>query len=221
MLEKSFREVITSCRRNKVIYNGVDTNRFKHMEVNREEYFSVSEGSIIIGLVARLVPVKNHLWLIEALSEMPGDFKLIIVGDGGLKQDIIDCIHNNNMSSKVFLYGETSEPEVLMNCFDIFLLSSLSEGLSNTLIEAMSTGLPLIASDVGGNSELVIDGENGFLYESNNKSELIERLGLLINNKKLREDFGERSKSLAYKNFKMSRMIENYQDIYSSVYQNS
>jgi len=219
MLEKSFSRTITTCVNNHVIYNGVDTNKFKSMDVNIRDYYSNADNSLIIGMVGRLVPVKNHLWLIEALSQLLSKkIKLMIVGDGELKPSIENLINEKNLTSEICLYGETTEPEVLMNCFDIFILPSLSEGLSNTIIEAMATGLPVIAADVGGNSELISDGKNGFLYESNNTDEFKDKLNLLLNDDERRVDFGHVSRKIVDENFKMLSMIENYQDTYSDVY---
>lgn len=219
LLEKSFRHVITSCTNNRVIYNGVDINRFKPMSINVHDYYSNANNALIIGVVGRLVPVKNHLWLIEALNELLGEsVKLMIVGDGELKNDIKNLIEKKKLRSKVCVYGETVQPEVLMNCFDVFVLPSLSEGLSNTIIEAMATGLPVIAANVGGNSELVSDNENGFLYESNNENDFKNKFRVLVDDQQKRHEFGCRSREIVENNFKMSKMIENYQDVYLEVH---
>lgn len=219
MLEKSFKSVITTCVNNHVIYNGVDINKFKPMNVNVSDYCSNANDSLVIGMVGRLMPVKNHLWLIEVLSEfMDKNIKLMIVGDGELRSSIEDLIDKKNLASQIYLYGETADPEILMNCFDIFILPSLSEGLSNTIIEAMATGLPVIAADVGGNSELISDAKNGFLYESNNAVDFKDKLNLLIFDHKKRVDFGHVSREIIDDNFKMLSMIENYQNIYTNVH---
>ena len=217
-LYQKFRSTLELTSKLKVIHNGVDSLRFKPQKLLKKEYLPAFEKEIIIGTVGRLVSVKNHIWLIDALSQLLGkEVKLVIVGDGELRGDISDFIVKEKLEEHVCMYGNTPTPELLMNCFDIFVLPSLSEGLSNTILEAMSCGLPIVAADVGGNSELVKNQSNGLLYESNNKVELVSCIRALVENSNIRANYGETSLRIVKEQFSMDVMLKNYQNTYYDV----
>jgi len=217
-LAKLFRLKLNLTHNIRVIHNGVDSDRFKKRDVNINEYFPGFDGKIIIGTVGRLMSVKNHKWLIEAISEVLGNkVKLVIVGSGELNDQLKELISIKKLESDVLLYGGSSTPEILMSAFDIFVLPSISEGLSNTVLEAMSCGLPIVASNVGGNSELVSDKINGNLFELNNRTEFIENINKLIESKELRNAYGKASKKIVDDKFSLQVMTDNYQDVYKDV----
>lgn len=199
---------------NRVIYNGVNTERFKPEGVKKS-------NKVLLGTIGRLVPLKNQLWLIETLANMLSEtVHLMIVGSGPLKDTLIEKAKALGVEDKVMIYGESSKPEDLLNKFDIFILPSISEGLSNTIMEAMSSGLPIVASDVGGNSELIEAGKNGMLYTSNNESEFLSKLSVLINNEDKRKLFAATSRTITLEKFKLRSMIEGYQNAYRDVIEN-
>ena len=213
-LLKLFSETLGITGSNRVIYNGVDTERFKPLDIISEKARSV----VLLGTVGRLVPVKNQIWLVEALSEVLSDkVHLMLVGSGPLEQDLLDKVKEIGMEDKVIVYGESSSPERVMNDFDIFILPSLSEGLSNTILEAMAVALPILASNVGGNSELVVNGGNGLLFELNNKNDFLSKLNSLIADKEKCKHFSEESLVIVEKEFKIGSMIVNYQNAYLDV----
>jgi len=211
-----FTKTLNLSQRMHVIHNGVDINRFKKIHVNVEDYLPGCSDSLIIGTVGRLMPVKNHLWLINALSGMLSDkIKLVIIGDGELSKEINDFIKLKKLENHVVMYGESSTPELLMNCFDVFVLPSISEGLSNTILEAMSCELPIVAADVGGNSELVSDHKNGFLYESNNEKHFIDSIVSLTTDENKRQCFSKKSKVIVDSKFSLQIMLDNYKKVYT------
>ncbi len=220
-LASLFKEKLNLTHKVRVIHNGVDSLRFKKQKVDIKKYFPGFENKTIIGAVGRLVPVKNHIWLIEALCGFLGDsVKLVIVGSGPLHEELSKVIRKLNLENDVLLFGESSEPEVLMNGFDVFVLPSISEGLSNTVLEAMSCGLPVVASDVGGNSELIINSVNGYLFELNELSDFNERMKTLVDSAEVREKFSIASKRSVDEKFSLQVMINNYQNVYSEVASN-
>jgi len=202
----------------KVIHNGVDTNRFKKINIDVHNLLPSCAESLVIGTVGRLMPVKNHLWLIAALSNFLSDkIKLVIIGDGELSNELNNFIKVKSLEDRVVMYGESSSPELLMNCFDVFVLPSISEGLSNTILEAMSCGLPVVAADVGGNSELISDKKNGYLYESNNVDDFLQSLTSLFEDEKKRKLFGDESRNIVNKSFSLQVMLDSYMQVYTDV----
>lgn len=162
------------------ICNGVDTEKFKsgsyfRSNIDHSKYpdflfkeNSFEEKTIVFGTVGRLATVKNQTDLLKAFNllckENPeADIKLVIVGDGALKKDLLKIMLAEKLDNKVWLAGARDNINELMNMMDVFVLPSLAEGLSNTILEAMATGLPVVATDVGGNDELVVNGKTGYI----------------------------------------------------------
>jgi glycosyltransferase involved in cell wall biosynthesis len=104
-----------------------------------------------------------------------------------------------------------------LNALDVFVLPSRSEGMSNTLLEAMAAGLPIVASRVGGNPEIIEDECSGLLFRAGDVSQLIARLKALVQNPALRQKLGRAARKRAESKFSLERMIDSYQDLYLSV----
>lgn len=163
-----------------VIYNGI-----KPLQVNQEEVdllrkqLNIDDETFILGTVARLDPIKNHKMMLNAfklvLAKQPNT-KLIIVGDGEERQNIQRFIKELNIEQDVILTGYIEQPKNYLALFDIFLLSSFSEGTSMTLLEAMSLGKLSVVTNVGGNTEIISDGLNGFVVNSNNEHEFAKAI---------------------------------------------
>ena len=155
-----------------VIHNGVDTTRFSPTEDkrHRRRILGLPADAMLLGNVARLAAEKNHEGLLQAFRIVAGqrpDIHLVIVGDGPLRDGLHSLTCSMNLHSRVHLLGARSDVSDLLGAFDLFVLSSLSEGLSITLLEAMACGLPVVATDVGGNREVVLHGETGLLVPAN------------------------------------------------------
>ncbi|WP_016957050.1 glycosyltransferase [Catenovulum agarivorans] len=167
-----------------VIYNGI-----KPVEVNEEEVtvlrkkLAISPDTKVLGTIARLDPIKNHKMMLDAfamvLKEHP-DTVLIIVGDGEERQNIENQIAQLGIQDKVIMPGYDPKPAKYLALMDIFLLSSLSEGTSMTLLEAMSLGKPCVVTDVGGNPEVIKQGFNGEVSPSNVHTEFRNRIQYLL-----------------------------------------
>lgn len=194
------------------IYNGVDYQRFtcQHRK-------STSDTTRIIS-VGRLQSVKNFPVLIMAIKNLKAsgyeNIHLNLVGDGPEKASIQQSIIDNSLQGQVILLGNRNDiPDLLMNS-DIFVLPSLIEGISNTILEAMSVGLPIIASRVGGNPELILDGQSGQLFPSGDVYALVKALKLYIDNKQIRHSHGEKSRERVETLFALSQMIQKYHAVY-------
>lgn len=168
----------------KVIYNGI-----KKPEVEEETVLalrhnlSISKDTIILGTIARLDPIKNHSMMLDAfalvLKEYPNTV-LIIVGDGEERNNIEEKIKQLDIKDKVILPGYEPQPQHYLALMDIFLLSSLSEGTSMTLLEAMALGKPCVVTDAGGNSEVVTHGENGLVALNDNKNDFVDKIKTML-----------------------------------------
>ncbi|MDY6844911.1 MAG: glycosyltransferase [Thermodesulfobacteriota bacterium] len=202
------------------IENGIDTAYFgpspKGISILNE--LNISENCFVVGNIARLRPVKDHKTLLHsfgiALKSCP-DMKLILVGDGPDKSNIERLIHELNLTEDVMLLGLRRDIQELLSVFDVFVLSSLSEGTSMTILEAMTAGKPVIATNVGGNSNLVIDGETGFLVKPGNPPELAEKLLLLQRDEAIRSNMGVKASERVKDKFEAQVMTRKYEALYS------
>lgn len=169
------------------------------------------EGDIILS-VARLVPWKGILALIEIiphlLSENP-NFRLVVVGDGEEKKNLELRIRNLGLDEKVILAGRIGHERIPLyyKAADIFILNSEYEGLSHVILEAMQFGVPVVASNQGGNPELIQDNFNGFLTEYNNRDQLKEAILRIWRDKNLQEKFIQNSKE-KLKEFTWDNLVE-------------
>ncbi len=157
------------------IYNGVDIARFAPAGTQSADllppHFRGPE-KVVIGAVGRLQSVKDPLTLVRGVAELLRRepalryvVRLTIIGDGPLRDALRKCVADEGIADLTWLPGARNDVAEIYRCLDIFVLPSLREGVSNTLLEAMASGLPVIATAVGGNPELVVDNVSGFLIE--------------------------------------------------------
>jgi len=205
------------------IINGVDTEKFKpdkKIGAQIRQDLNLSNSDILIGSVGRLVEVKNYKSLINAFSlichEQP-HVHLVLAGSGPERKSLENQINHYQLNKRIHLLGRRDDIPRIMNAIDIFVLPSFSEGLSNTLLEAMSCGTPVIASDVGGNGEIIVPQITGYLYESNNDNGLANLLGKLVNNPKHIQQLSELAREHILVNYSLSSMVNNYEAVYSKL----
>jgi sugar transferase (PEP-CTERM/EpsH1 system associated) len=205
-----------------VIPNGVDLNRFRADASTRNRMraqLGVAEHEIVVGTVGRLDPVKDHASLLAAAEQviaagMP--LRVVIVGDGPEKDQLQAAIGKSSaLRGQVTLAGESSKPEEWLNSFDVFTLPSLSEGMSNTVLEAMATELPCIVTSVGANPDLIEDDNTGYLFQPRDFRALAGRILQLASDRDLRSAFGSRARQKVQVEFSLQRMLENYSRLYT------
>lgn len=192
-----------------VVYNAVD---FKKSDLSKEEArkkIGIS-GNIILSS-GRLVPWKGFRMLIKImpkLQEISQFFRLVIVGDGPEKKNLEQMVKNMNLSRKVFIVGGKSKEDLAtyFAASDIFVLNSGYEGFSHQILEAMMAGVPIIASAISGNKEVIDQGENGFLVKYNDEFNLIEAIKGLWQSSELREEFSEKGMETV-KKFSLEKML--------------
>lgn len=193
----------------KVVYNGVN---FKAAEMSKEEARKKIgiAGNIIIS-IGRLVPWKGFRMLIKIMPELfkiNQFFRLVIAGDGPEMKILELILKNLHLENKVYLVGRKSKEElsVFMAAADLFVLNTGYEGFSHQILEAMSAGLPVITTSVGGNREIIKQGENGFMIKYNDEFNLIEAIKTLWRTGELRSRFIEEGKKTAGQ-FSSDKMI--------------
>ena len=200
------------------IPNGVDTNKFNiyKKEFTRKK-FGFKKEDFIIGIVARLDPIKNHKTLISAFKEIVTihpNTNLIIVGDGPLRNKLENQTYQLGIKNKIIFMGERSDVPEILRTFDVFVLPSLNEGMSNTILEAMATGIPVIALNVGGNPELVINRETGFLFPTNDVESLVQKIKTYILHPELKQKHGYNARKRAEEKFSLDQMVQRYEELY-------
>lgn len=207
------------------IINGVDTEIIKPTMSKTElkSEIGLSPDTFVIGSVGRLDPVKDHETLLKAFAgavkkHCDRKMALIIAGSGPLKNKLIATAGKLNIGHNVIFTGERDDIIQLYNCMDIYVLPSIAEGISNTILEAMASGLPVLASNVGGNLELIDQNRNGFFFFPGNREELASLIGRYVDNYSLVTEHGSNSRQRALNNFSLHYMTERYGDLYQSFF---
>ena len=208
------------------IYNGVDAERFHPAHGGRAPVplaGFVPRQALVIGAVGRLQTVKDQLnlvrafvLLLQARPEMTASLRLLIIGDGPLRREAQSLLEKAGAASLAWLPGARDDIPELMRAMDVFVLPSLAEGISNTILEAMATGLPVIATDVGGNGELVVDGETGFLVPAARPQDLADAIARYVNDAELRRRHGHGGRERVEREFSMEAMVARYVAIYEA-----
>lgn len=173
----------------------------------------------IVGTIANFYENKGLKYLIESagllIEDMPSCI-FILIGTGELENKLKKIIKDKRMEKKFLILGKILEASQYLKAFDIFCLPSIKEGLSYTLIEALMAGLPILTTDVGGNPEIVHDGENGFIIKPKDIRALSKKMKLLLQNDEMRNRMGECSLHFAV-NYKLERMAAETMEVYRTV----
>nr|WP_245795463.1 TIGR03088 family PEP-CTERM/XrtA system glycosyltransferase [Thioalkalivibrio denitrificans] len=209
------------------VCNGVDIRRFSprphEWQSPLPEGF-VATDSIVIGTVLRMQTVKApedlaraFILLRERVPELFPRLRLVIVGDGPLFEAVSRMLAEADVDAQAWLPGAREDVPDLMRAMDIFVLPSLAEGICNTILEAMASGLPVIATDVGGNPDLVTVGETGALVPAGQPNALADALVDYLTNADRREREGKAARARAEKEFSMEAMVRGYMEVYGRV----
>ncbi len=206
------------------ICNGVDTKKFYPAEQKQalsQCPFPHDQGLVFIGTVGRMHGVKDQMTLVKAfvqmLTERPGlkaNARLLVIGDGPLRQQALDYLKKHGLSDFAWLPGKRDDVAEIMRYLDLFVLPSQAEGISNTILEAMATALPVVATQVGGNPELVDDGKNGMLVEKESPADMAHCLIDYLEHPQKREAHGQQSLQRVNERFSLDRMVEQYLAVY-------
>lgn len=194
-----------------VIFNGVSLNKCNPITLYRKEVLNILH-------IGRYSQQKNHIEMLKAFLSIHSKYpniKLHLLGDGPLKQEIANLINSSDAESFIIEHGLSDNPYEYLSDSDLFMLPSKYEGMPMTLIEAMGTGLPIVASDVGGIPDMIKDGVSGILCKPSEKS-IASALDRVIQSETLREKIGKTALQESLK-FSAQTMCERYLDVYSMV----
>lgn len=200
------------------IYNGVDTDAFSpggKEEARRA--LEIRDSALVIGTVGRLDPVKDHRGLLEAfgrVARLP-HAQLVVVGDGPGRAELERGRQALGLDGRVLILGERQDVAGILRALDVFALPSLGEGISNALLEAMASGLPVVATRVGGNPELVDHDVTGILVSPRSVDALAEAFDRYLSDPALIRKHGEAGRLRAVRDFSVDRMFESYESLYS------
>ncbi len=210
------------------IYNGVDCERFAPRQSKPRDllpaHWPQHTDTLILGTVGRLTPVKDQRQLLLAMaalrSEQPALFVrlyLVMVGDGPLRDELTALTAKLHLTEQVWFAGDRDDVPALLSCMDLFVLPSLAEGVSNTVLEAMAAGLPVVATAVGGNTELVTEGVNGALVPVADVPALSRVLAKLLTDDAGREALGRNARDGVRQRFNWPRTVAAYLQVYDEL----
>jgi len=206
------------------VYNGVDTDTFQPSPGGPQAIEGCPFNPArhwIVGTVGRMQAVKDQVMLarafVHALELAPAlrdRLRLVMVGDGPLRAQALSVLHAAGVADLAWLPGERSDVAAIMRGLHAFALPSLAEGISNTILEAMASGLPVIATDVGGNAELVVKGKTGEIIAAADSLAMAHRILHLAHEPERARDMGAAGRQRAEASFSMQAMVKNYQYVY-------
>jgi sugar transferase (PEP-CTERM/EpsH1 system associated) len=200
-----------------VLHNGVDFDRFSNSTANASlrNQLHFSPDDLVIGSVGRLAPVKNYPLLLRAVASLDHDrVRLLLVGDGPERSRLEELARSLGVETRVRFLGHREDIPDLLGIMDAFVLPSFSEGMSNTLLEAMASGVACIASNVGGNSEIVRHGLDGLLFASGDEAALHSALSRLVDDAGMRSGMAAAGRARVAGEFSMEAMVERYESMY-------
>lgn len=210
-------QVRVPARKVRTIYNGVDTERFcPGSRGAARQALGIPADVVVAGTLGRLDPVKDQAGLIRAFAQTPGTGKrvLVIAGDGPSRPELERVASELGLADRVRLLGERTDVSLILQALDVFVLPSLGEGISNAILEAMATGLPVIATRVGGNVELVREGITGSLVEPRNPHALSQALDTYLGEPARSRAHGAAGRERAVSEFGLDRMLSAYATLY-------
>jgi glycosyltransferase involved in cell wall biosynthesis len=208
-------------KRSKVIYNGYDFSRSVDLrstdEIRKE--LNIPDG-MVVGMVAGFRRNKDYktfiLTAIEIIKER-NDAIFLMVGDGDTHEESKELSAG---SKRIIFAGRRSDAEALIRVFDIGVLATFTEGISNSIMEYMSLGKPVVATDGGGTKEIVIDGVTGYLVKRQDVNDLKTKILKLLDDKNLRDTMGEEGKKRIETEFSMEKMTESYFEVFKELKEN-
>jgi sugar transferase (PEP-CTERM/EpsH1 system associated) len=210
-----------SSERFRVLYNGVDTDKFapnplSATQIRRE--LRIPGGSFVVGSVGRFVAIKDHITLLRAAEAMALkglNVHVLLVGSGPEFANLQNYVAGSkSLIGRVAFPGPSDRVPELLNAMDAFVLPSVREGMSNTILEAMACGTPAVVSRTGGNPELVEDGRSGYIFPPGDVDALSALLTRLARNEATRRELGTLGRERTVEHFSQAAMLRRYQTLY-------
>lgn len=204
------------------ICNGVDTRKFRPADGMPRQLLPSDRfpaDCVVIGSVTRFAPIKDPMNLVRAFaiakrSPAGASLRLAMIGDGPLKAEADQFLSANGLANQAWLPGSRDDVAPLLREMNLFALGSLREGISNTVLESMASGLPVIASRTGGNLELVQDGVTGRLVQPGSAEDIAEALLHYATHAELRSAHGAAARERVERDYSLNRMLADYEALY-------
>ncbi len=204
-----------------LIPNFLDPRAFERVPDERvaqqRSDWGIPAAAFVIGTVARLAPVKNHVLLLNAMTLLPAEIHLVLVGDGPSRSSLEQAAAALGVLDRVHFAGELVTPINLHQFFDVSVLCSLSEGFPNSIIEAMAAARPVIATPVGGVVDVVEEGVTGLLRPADDPAAMAEAIARLRTDPVLRRHLGEAGRSFVSSRYDQDRVIGMLTEVYRSM----
>jgi sugar transferase (PEP-CTERM/EpsH1 system associated) len=207
-----------------VIHNGVDRNRFcpdAAGRVRMRQELGLAADEFCVGCVGNLFPVKGHMTALQAVESLAAQgrkWRLLLIGEGPERERLEAYLAQRpDWKERVQLMGTSHRVPEMLQAMDVYLLPSIAEGISNSLLEAMASGIPAVATATGGNPEVVVEGESGLLFPVGDVRRLSDRLLRLQADRKLRADLADRALRRVREEFSLDSMVGKYAQLYESL----
>jgi sugar transferase (PEP-CTERM/EpsH1 system associated) len=208
------------------ICNGVDTSKFRPRDAaappSRLPGAMRVDGAVVIGTVTRFSAIKDPLNLVDAFIRLRAaipqiTLRLVMIGDGELRADALARLEAAGAADAAWLPGARDDVQELLSDMDVFVLGSLREGISNTVLEAMASGVPVIATATGGNGELIESGRTGELVPVGDAQALADAIRRYAADRQLRARHGKQARERAVAQFSLAGMVNNYRRLYDEL----
>jgi sugar transferase (PEP-CTERM/EpsH1 system associated) len=213
------------------ICNGVDIDRFypragARLPLGPDGF--TQRRTLVVGTVGRMQTVKDQLTLVRAFlhlmethSQAREHLRLVMIGDGPLRQEALKLLRSAGADGLAWLPGERADIPEILRAMDIFVLPSIAEGISNTILEAMASGLPVVATRVGGNPELIDAGRTGVLVPASDPLAMAQALQTYFHDRSQLRQHGEAGRRRVETHFSIDAMVNGYLSVYDSVLKDS
>ncbi len=207
-----------SPERIKILYNGIDTSKFGNMQAEPQLNLDlgIPKGHFLVVMLARLVEQKKHTRLLQALQRIRDELpptNVVLVGDGKLRHALEQEVKERHLKDMVSFAGHRTDIAQILASSTLSVLTSDKEGFSNAIVESLAAGVPVIATDVGGNREAIVDGKCGFIIQPNDITGLAQALKILLTDHPLRQKMSTAAQ-LQAQHFSLDQMLRETRKIY-------
>lgn len=222
-IERFIERSIGTRRQLTQIYNGINIKYYERVptpNLKKRAEFGLGKDDFVCATVGRLVPIKGHTYLIKAIQKVVKvipEAKFLFVGDGELKSKLSEEIKSLDLQKHIILLGARSDIATILSCINAFLLPSLNEGFGMVLIEAMAARKPVIATNVGGVPEVIINGTTGILVPPKDPEAFSSAIIKLYNNPDISLEMGSAGYSRAKNFFDIGTTVRKFEDLYSKL----
>jgi glycosyltransferase involved in cell wall biosynthesis len=207
-----------------IIYNGIAVERYSNPDrLQSRRSLGLSDSTVVFGSVSRLDPIKDHVTMLRAFEKVTrkhDDSMLLIVGEGPARKDIEQAVKEMHLSGKVILTGFSDKVYSLLAGMDLFLQTSMEEGLSLSILEAAASGIPIVATDVGGTPEIIRSGRDGILLGSGNVDAFADAMNRFIEDPEPFRLMADEAKKVIKRQFSLESMVHRYESLYRDILRN-